>query len=49
MTHVALSLGGVGGDRRYNFVVAAAESVAWYDKAPVWRRERFISIEREIL
>jgi hypothetical protein len=49
MTHVVLSLGGVAGDRRYNFVVAAVESVGWYDKAPAWRRERFISIEREIL
>jgi hypothetical protein len=46
-THVVLSPGGVGGDRRYNFGVAAAESVGWYDKAPAWRRERFISIYRE--
>jgi hypothetical protein len=47
MTHVVLNPGGVGGDRRYNFGVAAAESFGWYDKAAAWRRERFISIYRE--
>jgi len=47
MTSNLLSLGGIGEDRRYNFGVAAAESIGWYDKAPGWRRERFISIYRE--
>jgi hypothetical protein len=49
MTHVVLSPGGVGGDRHYIFGAAAGESVGWYDKARAWRRERFISIYREIL